>query len=148
MSKISKLLPIFTTLFFLGTGYAFGKLETLHESPEGVVHDLKDYKEISIIHLKSIEGDQIKLEISGPARILWNEEMVENDGDYGIPLSQLETENDRSFTEFTYVGNAKTMKFYPADSYPARGVQHVYRRFFQSKTEAIDQGFIASKLVK
>ena len=105
--------------------------------------------EISLISLEKITGDELEIKISGPARILWAEDnLVENDGVYKIPLGQIPTEEDLEFRKFKYLGNTKTMNFYPADSYPARGTKVQYRRFFQTKEAALKAGFNASKLVK
>jgi hypothetical protein len=99
--------------------------------------------------LQKISGDQLYLHISGPARILWAEKnIVENDGEHQIPIGQIPNENDLELTQFLYLGNAKTKKFYPSTSYPARGTEYRYRRFFNSRTDAEAAGFIASKLVK
>jgi len=105
--------------------------------------------EISIVQLKEIIGDELHLEISGPARVLWAwENYVENDGKFTIPLSQIPNENDLKFRDFPFVGNKKTMKFYPANSYFARGVEVKHRRFFETKEKALEAGFVASKGVE
>jgi len=105
--------------------------------------------EISIVQLKKIIGDELHLKISGPARVLWAwENYVENDGEFSIPLSQIPNENDLKFRNFPFVGNQKTMKFYPTNSYFARGVAVKNRRFFDTKESASKAGFIASKSVK
>lgn len=137
------LLPIATLLL----GFGFGQLDNPTDLQANSL-PLTEFREISLIQLKSIEGDSLQASISGPARILWNEEMVEGDGEYQIPLGTIETPDDRLYTEFFYTGNAKTGKFYPSSSYPARGVEHRYRRFFETKEAALSAGFIASKLVK
>ena len=105
--------------------------------------------EISLIQLLKIVDDELFLKISGPARVLWaKENLVENDGLFQIPLGQIPNENDLELENFPFLGNAKTNKFYPSTSYPARGTEVRYRRFFKTKEEAIKAGFIASKLVK
>lgn len=148
INKLSKLIPTLGLIGALGGGFLLGALhDTNKETPIESIH-LREFREISLIKLKAIEGDSLLTEISGPARILWNDEMVEKDGEYEIPLGQIETENDREFKSFAYVGNAKTNNFYPSSSYPARGTETRYRRFFQTKEEAIDAGFNPSKLVK
>ncbi len=144
MNKYFQLiLPIITLLL----GFGFGHLDSADDVTASVI-PLKEFREISLVQLKSIEGDSLQATISGPARILWNKEMIEGDGEYQIPLGTIETPDDRLYTEFFYTGNAKTGKFYPSSSYPARGVEHIYRRFFDTKEAALKAGFIASKLVK
>lgn len=105
--------------------------------------------EISVIILEKILGDELYLKISGPVRILWaKENFIENDGHFQIPLGQLPNENDLKYEQFSYLGNAKTGKFYNTNSYHARGTEPRYRRFFETKNAAISAGFVASKLVK
>lgn len=105
--------------------------------------------EISLIQIQKIVNDELFLKISGPVRILWaKENFVENDGVFSIPLGQVPNENDLALEKFTFLGNEKTNKFYPSLSYPARGTEVRYRRFFKTKKEAIKAGFVASKLVK
>ena len=74
--------------------------------------------------------------------------MIEAEGGFQLPIGQLSTETDRALTEVEYVGNAKTNKFYPSSSYPARGTEVQYRRFFATKEAAEAAGFVPSKLVK
>ncbi len=139
-----------TTLLIIGVAlFSFLVGQTSISQKKTEVKIQKIRPEISLVQLKSIVGDSLSLNISGPVRILWaGENLVENDGDFKIPLSQLPTENDLKYTQFPYTGNAKTMKFYPSDSYFARGVEVRYRRFFRTKTSAIEAGFIPSKGVK
>ena len=56
--------------------------------------------------------------------------------------------DEEDFLEGSEPVHAKTKKFYPAKSYPARGTEVRYRRFFQTTEEAIAAGFVPSKLVK
>jgi len=105
--------------------------------------------EMVIIELQRRIDDGLEFEVFGPARIVWAEDqMLEGSGTHKIPLGQIPDENDLKFTQFAYVGNAKTGKFYPANSYPARGTEYRHRRFFQHKQAAIGAGFIPTKLVK
>ena len=105
--------------------------------------------EITIIELQSLEADELQFEVFGPGRILWaTDKLLEGSGVHHVPLGQLPNENDLKFTQFYYTGNAKTGKFYPSNSYPARGTAVRDRRFFQNKQAAIDAGFIPTKLVK
>lgn len=108
---------------------------------------LPDKGEISIVHLQKLVGDAVVLETSGPVRVVWGkgERMVEGDGVHNIPLSQLPTEDDMKLDEFPFLGNEKTNKFYPSDSYPARGTEVIHRRFFDSYEAAISAGFEPSK---
>ncbi|MCF7812125.1 hypothetical protein K9M59_00760 [Candidatus Gracilibacteria bacterium] len=63
-------------------------------------------------------------------------------------MGQIPDENDLEYKKFPYTGNAKTGKFYPSDTYFARGVEVQHRRFFQTQQEAVDAGFIPSKSVQ
>ncbi len=127
-------------------GFLLGKLETTPEVAPVIEREIR--QEISLIQLKKIQGDLLEVDISGPARIIWADNLVENDGVFNIPISQIPNENDLKFTEFPFTGNEKTKKFYPSDSYFARGVELRYRRFFLTKEAAITAGFIPSKSVK
>jgi hypothetical protein len=135
-------------VFALLGGFFLGKLGVAESSLEATV--LEDpFVEMSLIQLHKIEGDSVLVSISGPARILWGEDhLVEMDGEYNIPLGQIPHETDLALTEFPYVGNAKTMKFYPSDSYPARGTEVKHRRFFETKEDALAEGFIPMKNMK
>jgi len=101
-----------------------------------------------IIKFQKIEGDQIFFEKIGDVKVIWPGISVESENTDRIPLGQIPNENDLALREFPYVGNAKTMKFYPSYSYPARGTEVKHRRFFSSKDAALSEGFVASKLVK
>lgn len=143
--KISYPLGLILTL---SIGFAIGNIHAEQKNPEAQIYPLGEFREISLIQFQEIEGDTLKTKISGPARILWNDSMVEKDGTYKIPLGQILTQSDLEFRDYRYVGNAKTNNFYPSDSYPARGTEAKYRRFFENKQAALDAGFNASKLVK
>lgn len=107
------------------------------------------HQEISVIEFQSIVGDSLQGNISGPARIVWEGvNVIEKEGAFSLPLGQIKNELDLALIELPYTANAKTKKFYPSDSYPARGTEVRYRRFFATKNEAIAAGFEASKLVK
>lgn len=107
------------------------------------------HPEISVIHLQKRQGDSLIGTISGPTRIVWNESnTIETEGKFELPIGQIPNELDLALTEMPYTGNAKTNKFYPSNSYPARGVEVKNRRLFGDKAAAIKAGFIASKLVK
>ena len=105
--------------------------------------------EVTIIELQSLLDDQLEFEIFGPGRVLWaDDKLLEGSGVHQIPLGQLPNAQDLKFQDFYYTGNAKTGKFYPSSSYPARGTAVRDRRFFETKQAAIQAGFIATKLVK
>jgi len=133
--------------FGLGVvGFLLGQLVSLDSTQV----DLSEPRvEIAIVSLDSITGDQLDLEIFGPVRIVWGEgKMLEAEGVQQIPLGQLPDETDLQFKRFAYTANAKTGKFYPSTSYPARGTAVRDRRFFQTKVAAESAGFIPTKLVK
>ena len=107
------------------------------------------HPEVTIIELQSLVADQLQLEVFGPGRILWAEDkLLEGSGVHKVPLGQLLNGEDLKFRDFYYTGNAKTGKFYPSNSYPARGTAVRDRRFFADKRAAIAAGFIPTKLVK
>lgn len=143
-----KLLVLFIFVFLFGFG--IGGLQSLGKNNlELELITQKNRPDISIVEFQKISGDELYLEILGSARLLWGEEnLVENDGIYQIPIGQIKNENDLKLESFAYIGNAKTMKFYPSNSYPARGTAPEYRRYFQSKSEAIDNNFIPMKNMK
>lgn len=138
-----------TLLFAVIFGYFCGRISLENQNTLSALQVQDITPEIALVSLEKISGDELEVTVNGPARILWAEEqMVENSGQHKIPLGQIPTEADLEFHQFKYAGNAKTMKFYPADSYPARGTEPQHRRFFQTKEEALSAGFEASKLVK
>lgn len=127
-------------------GFYFGLIST---EPKALPTTEDAYQEISLIRFSDLEGDSLSFSISGPARVIWgSDQFVENDGEYLLPLGQFSTELDNLYQKFNYLGNAKTGKYYPTSSYPARGTEVRHRRFFQTRLEAESAGFIASKLVK
>ena len=139
-----------TILIFLSSicGFLLGRL-SLQKNANFEIVEKEITPEISLVKFNQIKGDELFVDIAGKARILWGEKnLVENDGDFRIPLSQIPTENDLDYKKFAFVGNTKTMKFYPSDTYFARGVAVQYRRFFNTKEDAIAAGFIPSKSVK
>lgn len=139
-----------TTLLILVVAlfsFLIGRTSISQKEPQIQIREIRP--EISLVQFRYIAGDALHLTISGPVRILWAEEnLIENDGAFDIPLSQIPTENDLKYSVFPYTGNAKTMKFYPSDSYFARGVEVRYRRFFRTKSSAIEAGFVPSKGVE
>ncbi len=129
--------------------FGFGSVATLEKKVAAAPMCLeKQYQEIAIVELKAMEGDSLKTKVSGAVRLVWNEDFVEGDGEHLVALGQLPSEYDQNFRDFAFVGNTGTMKFYPSNTYAARGTDPVKRRFFVSKTAATEAGFIASKLVK
>jgi hypothetical protein len=138
-----------TTLFLLlaaSLGFLCGKID-FAPPPAPIVVEKKIEPQQVLIKINQISGDLLQAEIIGKARIIWSgENFLEKSGD--IPLGQIPNENDRKLAQFPYTGNAKTMKFYPSDSYFARGVEVKYRRFFETKEGAVKAGFLASKGVK
>lgn len=127
-------------------GFFIGKIDFGTTSKVKIVEQ-EISREIATVNLVKREGDQIFAEISGNVKITWADNYsLEESGN--IFWSQIPTENDLKLADFKYLANAKTKKFYPANSYPARGTEVRYRRFFQTKEEAIAAGFKASKLVK
>lgn len=104
--------------------------------------------EISIVQLKNIQGDELEMNLSGPVRVVWEgTQFVEGEGEHYIPISQIPGESDLKYRQFKYVGNAKTGKFYPSDTYFARGVEVRHRRFFETRQAAEAKGFVPSKAV-
>lgn len=146
LKRMKAFLPISVLgLSSFGLGYLTSDLEDSEVAPVCLVDT---YQETSIVQLQGLEGDLLQTSISGPVRLVWGDAFVEGEGEHQIPLGQFLTEADRQFENFKYVGNAKTLKFYPADSYPARGTHPSVRRFFASREQAEAAGFVASKLVK
>ncbi len=108
----------------------------------------KSYQELALVEFLKLEGDLLKTKTNGAVRLIWNDAFVEGQGLHTVALGQLPSQYDQPFREFAFVGNVKTKKFYPSNSYPGRGTDPLKRRFFNSKSEAEAQGFVASKLVK
>ncbi len=107
------------------------------------------HHEISVIDIQSISGDLLQMSVFGNVRFVWGDDQFREPDpqtrSLKIPLSQIFTPEDLQFSQFLYTGNKKTMKFYPSDSYYARGTHPSDRRFFNSKQEAIDAGFVPIK---
>ncbi len=141
----SKFTTLATIVLMTIIGFFIGKID--FQKPEVKVTETKISREIPTIKLQKREGDKIFAEISGNVKITWADNYALEDSGI-IYWSQIPTEDDLKLNDFKYVGNAKTKKFYPAKSYPARGTEVRYRRFFQTKDEAISAGFVPSKLVK
>ncbi len=125
--------------------YIAGRWHTVSSAP---VVKVEPQEEIVVIQMQDLVGDELIFEVFGPLRILLNENMIEKEGVIKLPLGQFADSEDLQFKQFKYTGNTKTMKFYPSDSYPARGTRVGHRRFFQSIQAAKDAGFIATKLIK
>ena len=129
-------------------GFFIGKLDFHKPEVEVVEKEVSEIsREIPVVILQKREGDKIFAEISGEVKVTWADNYALEDSGI-IYWSQIPTADDLKLNDFKYVGNAKTKKFYPAKSYPARGTEVRYRRFFQTKDEAISAGFVPSKLVK
>lgn len=137
------------TIFIALSSFGLGAVAVLDKSLQAPPHCLeKQYQEIALVEFEELQGDQLKTVLNGQVRLIWNDDFVEGTGSHKVALGQLPSEHDQSFRDFAYVGNTGTMKFYPSNSYPARGTDPVKRRFFASRAEAEAQGFVASKLVK
>jgi hypothetical protein len=145
-----KVLKVFLPTLLIGfSAFGLGHLSALSVQQQEAPMCLENsYQEIAIIEFKEMVGDSLKTELSGKARLVWNDDFVEGDGEHLIAVSQLPSEHDADFRTFAYVGNAGTMKFYPSNTYAARGTDPIKRRFFPSQEAAKAAGFIASKLVK
>lgn len=145
---VEKLKPVLVSLGLVIIGFFWGQLMAFEQQSK-ITEPRAPYTEVSIIEFLGVEGDQLKLEVFGPARLLWAEDkLLEGSGIHHLPLGQLPNAQDLKFQQFKYTGNAKTGKFYPSTSYPARGTAVRDRRFFKSKQAALAAGFIATKLVK
>lgn len=97
----------------------------------------------------SRENDLLKVSLEGPGRIIVDQHLIfEEEGEHEFSWAQIPTDSDLELRNFLYLGNAKTQKFYETDSYPARGTEIKYRRFFQTREEAKAAGFIPSKNLK
>lgn len=149
-------------LIVLIVGFLVGRGEIKMEFPENFSGNFlaspfceeEEEKPKPVIKLQKISGDEIFVDIEGEVKIVWSEENIIETKEsslpdiYKIPVGQIPTEQDLKLSQFKYVGNAKTGKFYPSSSYPARGTEAKHRRFFQTKAEARNAGFKATKLVK
>lgn len=149
----NKFMTLATIILMTVIGFFIGKIDFSKPEVKVVETEISsfDYAQdklrIPTVVLQKREGDQIFAEISGNVKITWADNYsLEESGP--IFWSQIPTENDLKLADFKYLANAKTKKFYPANSYPARGTEVRYRRFFQTKDEAIAAGFVPSKLVK
>ena len=145
-----KALKVFLPTLVIGfSAFGLGNLSALSAKQKSAPMCLENgYQEIAIIEFKEMVGDSLKTNLSGKARLVWNDDFVEGDGEHLVAISQLPSEHDADFRNFAYVGNAGTMKFYPSNTYAARGTDPVKRRFFVSQNAAVSAGFKASKWVK
>jgi hypothetical protein len=93
------------------------------------------------------EGDRLFFQLEGDGQVFWGDDSiaVQSQTESELFLGQIPTDTDLALSDYPYLGNAKTGKFYPTDSYPARGTETRYRRFFDSRQAAIDAGFIPMK---
>jgi hypothetical protein len=139
-------LPI---LLLAVSSFGLGSLSVLEKkTPNAPLCLENQYQEIAIVEMKEIAGDSLKTSLSGAVRLVWNEAFVEGDGEHLVALGQLPSDEDKNFRDFAYTGNAGTLKFYPSNTYAARGTAPAKRRFFADKAAALKAGFVASKLVK
>ena len=143
--KTTNWITLATIILMTIIGFFIGKID--FQKPEVEVVEKEISREIPIVVLQKRAGDKIFAEISGKVKITWADNYALEDSGI-IYFGQIPTEDDLQLNDFKYVGNAKTKKFYPAKSYPARGTEVRYRRFFQTKDEAIKSGFVPSKLVE
>ncbi|HEY5714326.1 MAG TPA: hypothetical protein VIT68_03165 [Candidatus Gracilibacteria bacterium] len=141
-------LPLIINILLLLMGFFIGQTSNKNTETHESIKPLQTIREISVIQLQERISDQLKINISGPVRLVLNDQTIQKEGDHLIPLGQIPGGEDLKFEAFPYTGNAKTMKFYPSTSQFARGTKYQYRRFFPSKKAALEAGFIASKLVK
>lgn len=150
MTSMDKISPDFRItlgiIFFSTIGFCVGVLGNLsYFLPE----EIPPPEITPLIKFIKIEGDEIFFETMGQIDILWpGKKEDKTEKIKKIPIGQIPNKNDLELSKFSYLANAKTGKFYPTYTYPARGTEVKYRRFFQTKQAAIDAGFIASKLVK
>lgn len=90
--------------------------------------------------------DLFTVSLEGSGRIIVDQHLIfEEEGVHEFSWAQIPTDSDLELRNFPYVGNTKTQKFYNTDSYPARGTEVGYRRFFQTQEEAKAAGFIPAK---
>ena len=143
--KNNKLISFATIILMTLIGFFIGKTD--FSKPEIEIIETEIKPEIAKVVLQKRTGDKIFAEITGEVKIIWADNYsLEESGE--IIWSQIPTEDDLELDSFKYLGNAKTNNFYPANSYPARGTEVRYRRFFETKENALSAGFKASKLVK
>ena len=126
-------------------GFFVGSIDFKDSAPEIIEKPIES--SIPQINLSQRNGDEIVAEISGEVKLTWGDSYVLQESG-SVFWGQIATVDDLVLKDFKYLANGKTKKFYPADSYPARGTEVKYRRFFQTKEDATNAGFIASKLVK
>lgn len=125
-------------------GFAYGS----QQPPEIQIQE-KIITAPAVMTIESRVDDQLQVSILDQGRIVWGQDsFIEGPGEFTIPWGQIATEHDLKLMDFNYVANTKTLKFYPSNSYPARGTAYWQRRYFMTQNEAESAGFVASKLVK
>ena len=133
---------LLTTVFVLlvgVSGFLAGRVDVTPAAESGPV----TIPQVSVIELNQVVGDQLIITVDGPARVTWTgNKMVEGSGEYAISLAQLADANDRALTEYRFVGNEESGKFYAADTYHARGTKVSARRYFATRKEAEAAGFV------
>lgn len=129
-------------------GFLIGKKQVIAPDLQAPVIEKKTT--VTVVQINKISDDLLEFVLPKNTRIVWadGKNSIDSVGLQVIPLGQIDTENSKKLSQFKYVGNAKTKKFYPATSYPARGTEIRYRRFFDSIEKARAAGFFPSKLVK
>ena len=143
--KKSRIMTMVTVILMTMIGFFIGQLDMTSSPPE--ITETAITQTIPTVTLTRREGDQIFADITGEVKIIWADHHA-LEGSGVIIWSQIPTTDDLQLNDFAYLANAKTKKFYPANSYPARGTEVRYRRFFQTRQAAIEAGFVPSKLVK
>ena len=148
---LSRFQFVFLALLCLILGFLIGKVDFVIDSKiqREVAQPETEIPQKGIINFKEIVGDELRFTLAGEARVIFgSEKFIESEGEGAVLLSQIPSQNDLPFLKFPFTGNTKTMKFYPSNSYFARGVEVKSRRFFATKAAALSAGFIATKGVK
>lgn len=138
---------IFLAGYFVGVQRNISQVESSSEKDlETLEEDVERANAFSMITFLKRSGDLIEVSLSGNGRLVVDDHtFFEDEGNHSFSFGALPTDEDLVLRDFPYLGNAKTRKFYNTDSYPARGTEIKYRRFFETKEAAVEAGFIAAK---
>lgn len=148
--KKSKWIQYGGVFLILGAGYMIGKQSVDTFPQEKIDCPLtREEPQLALVQLLRREGDLITVSLVGEGKVLvGNDISFEETGEHVFSWGNIPSSEDLELRNFPYLGNMKTRKFYNTDSYPARGTEVKYRRFFSSKEEAVAAGFIAAKNLK
>ena len=98
-------------------------------------------EDVVILELQERERDTLKMTSNTDIRIIWTGENMSEGQEFSVPLGQVLTADEALVSEYKWVGNEESKKYYATDSYRGRGIAPEVRRLFYTEKEAEAEGF-------